>query len=128
MDGRYLFDTNVLIYYFNGFFSEDDREIDTILAESFNISIITRIEFLGWAGFSTDSMLYENANEFIGNATIFDLDDAIAEETIKIRLHSRIKIPDAIIAATSKVHGLRLLTNDADGYKKLGINVSNPLS
>lgn len=37
---------------------------------------------------------------------------AIEEQTIKLRQAHRIKLPDAIIAATSVVHGLDLLTFD----------------
>ena len=44
----YLIDTNILIYYLAGAFSPEERPlIDTILKESFNISIITKIELLG---------------------------------------------------------------------------------
>ncbi|UOG91263.1 MAG: hypothetical protein L3K52_13790 [Candidatus Thiothrix sulfatifontis] len=48
----YLFDTNIIIYYFNGL--TDDERIHEILADSFNISIITKIEFLGWSEFAAD--------------------------------------------------------------------------
>jgi predicted nucleic acid-binding protein len=45
----YLIDTNILIYYLAGAIPDDERPvIDRILQESFNISIITRIELLGW--------------------------------------------------------------------------------
>jgi predicted nucleic acid-binding protein len=37
----YLIDTNVIIYYFNGL--TDDEDLHTRFAESFNVSIITRI-------------------------------------------------------------------------------------
>jgi hypothetical protein len=39
----YLIDTNIIIHYFNGL--TDDEAIHTILADSFNISIITKIGF-----------------------------------------------------------------------------------
>jgi len=48
----YLIDTNIIIYYFNGL--TDDEFIHTILADSFKISIMTKIEFLGWGQFATD--------------------------------------------------------------------------
>ena len=41
---KLLLDTNIIIYYFNGIIT--DNKIDKILKESFNISIITKIEFL----------------------------------------------------------------------------------
>jgi predicted nucleic acid-binding protein len=46
MKNRFLLDTNIIIYYFNGIVLEG--EIDDILRNNFNISIITKIEFLSW--------------------------------------------------------------------------------
>jgi predicted nucleic acid-binding protein len=60
---QYLLDTNIVIYYFNGL--TNDERIDELLGNSFNISIITQIEFLGWSGFATDEHLYQKAQEFI---------------------------------------------------------------
>jgi predicted nucleic acid-binding protein len=43
---RYLFDTNILIYYFNG--EMEDSVADTVaklMAESFQISVISKMEF-----------------------------------------------------------------------------------
>ncbi len=50
-----LLDTNILIYYFNGLI--DDEKIDVLLKESFNISIITKIEFLSWSRLNEDEVL-----------------------------------------------------------------------
>ena len=44
MNSNYLLDTNIIIYYFNGIIK--DNIITDILKNSFNISIITKIEFL----------------------------------------------------------------------------------
>ncbi len=54
---RYLMDTNIVIYYFSGL--TDDESIHTLLADSFNISIITKIEFLGWSQFAVDAQLHD---------------------------------------------------------------------
>jgi len=40
MKNKYLIDTNIVIYYFNGIIV--DEIIHTILEQSFNISIITK--------------------------------------------------------------------------------------
>ena len=45
---KYLFDTNILIYYFaDRIPSESLVKVENILKTSFNTSIITNIEFLG---------------------------------------------------------------------------------
>lgn len=115
----YLIDTNIIIYYFNGL--TDDESIHTILADSFNISIITKIEFLGWGQFSVDLDSYAKAREFISHAIIFDLKDAIAEQAILLRQQFNTKTPDAIIAATALANGLTVVTNNTSDFSRLGV-------
>ena len=45
---------------------------------------------------------------------VLKLDDSIEQEAIKFRRAQNVKLPDAIIAATAKVYGLRLLTLDQE--------------
>jgi predicted nucleic acid-binding protein len=48
MAERYLVDTNILFYHFAGEIPEREiKRIEKIFKTSFNISIITRMEFLG---------------------------------------------------------------------------------
>lgn len=115
----YLLDTNTVIYYFNGLTA--DERIHTILVDSFNISIITKIEFLGWSEFAAEPRLHEQARAFISNAKIFGLSDDIAEKTIRLRQQYKTKTPDAIIAATALVYGLSVVTNNTDDFKRLGV-------
>jgi|CZCA01.1.fsa_nt_gi predicted nucleic acid-binding protein len=51
----YLIDTNVVIYYFNGLTADDD--LHELLKKDFRISIITKIEFLGWREFGVNRLL-----------------------------------------------------------------------
>jgi len=115
----YLIDTNIVIYYFNGL--TDDEAIHTILADSFKISIITKIEFLGWGQFAADLELHTKAREFISYATVFDLKEAIAEQSILLRQQFKTKTPDAIIAATALVNGLTIVTNNTLDFSRLGV-------
>ena len=49
MGKEYLVDTNILIYYFADAIQEKElNRIENIFKTFFNISIITKIEFLGW--------------------------------------------------------------------------------
>lgn len=115
----YLFDTNIVIHYFNGL--TDDDSIHEILARSFRISIVTTIEFLGWAKFAEFPDEFEKAKAFLSHAIVLPLDDSVAAETIRLRQRYRCRTPDAIIAATALVHGLRIVTNDANDFAKLGL-------
>ena len=115
----YLFDTNIVIYYFNGLTA--DQGLHQTLAESFNISVITRIEFLGWSEFVSDPRLYNQAQIFLGHAQVFDLSEEIVEQTIRLRQQFKIKTPDAIIAATALVNDLTVVTHNTDDFARLGL-------
>ena len=116
-----LLDTNILIYYFNGLI--DDAKIDSLLKDSFNISIITKIEFLSWSRLNDDVELDKKAKAFVSYATLFDLNDSIAQTTIKLRRKFKTKTPDAIIAATALVHNMSVITNNCSDFEKLGLDV-----
>jgi predicted nucleic acid-binding protein len=117
----YLIDTNVVIYYFNGL--TKDEKLHEIITSSFHISIITKIEFLGWGQFLTDTNLYAKAKEFINYANVLELNAEIAEQTITLRQQFKTKTPDAIIAATALINGLIVVTNNADDFKRLGVKI-----
>lgn len=125
---NYLIDTNNVIYYFNGLV--DDEKMNYILANSFCISVITKIEFLGWAEFGINQALYKIAKDFIGHAEIFGLSDEIVETTIELRQRYKIKTPDAIIAATALTYDLTIVTNNTNDFRKcdaqlLALNVKS---
>jgi len=122
MKNRYLIDTNIIIYYFNGIIKDDI--IHTILKDSFNISIITKIEFLSWQKLLNDEKLRNKAIEFISNATIYDLDEIVANQTIAYRQKYKIKTPDAIIGATALVHGFEIVTNNVNDFKNLNLKIT----
>jgi hypothetical protein len=116
---RYLFDTNIVIYYFNGLTA--DEALHQTLAGSFNISVITKIEFLGWSDFASDARLYTQARAFVGHAQVLDLSAEIVEQTIRLRQQFKTKTPDAIIAATALVNDLTVVTHNASDFARLGL-------
>jgi predicted nucleic acid-binding protein len=115
----YLIDTNIVIYYFNGLTA--DEALHDLMKESFKISIITRIEFLGWSEFGANPAQYRLARAFIRHAGLYGLTEEIAEQTIRLRQQSRTKTPDAIIAATAMVNGLAVVTHNTDDFSRLGV-------
>lgn len=125
MKNRYLLDTNVVIYFFNGL--TDDATLIEILRSSFNISIITKIEFLSWQKLLNDPVLNGKALDFISNARVFELDEGVANRTIKNRQQYKIKTPDAIIGATAQVHGFEIVTNNVDDFRMLDLKVTTVL-
>ena len=52
----------------------------------------------------------------------------IEKQTILIRKSNKIKLPDAIIAATAIVYNLTLVTRNIDDFKNIsGLKIFNPL-
>ncbi len=121
MKNKYLIDTNIVIYFFNGL--THDTTLIEILRSSFNISIITKIEFLSWQKLLHDPVLNDKAVEFISNARVYELDEVVANRTIKNRQQHKIKTPDAIIGATAQVYGFEVVTNNVDDFKMLDLDV-----
>lgn len=126
MGQEFLIDTNILIYYYDDRLpAESVQMVDDIFTKSFNVSIISKIEFLGWQKY--DSRQLETAKLFIDNATVYPLTEEIAEETIKLKRVKRIKLPDAVIAATCIVHNLTLVTRNQDDFKGVEeLEILNP--
>ncbi|MCK9632144.1 MAG: type II toxin-antitoxin system VapC family toxin [Methanoregula sp.] len=125
---RYLFDTNILIYYFADTLPvQEIPRIEHILKESFNISIITKIEFFGFEKYSQDE--FSRELEFIGHATVIPLTDEIADSVIDIRRKTRIQIPDAVIAATCLTEDLTLITRNEKDFRDIaGLDIYNPFT
>jgi predicted nucleic acid-binding protein len=122
----YLIDTNILIYYFNGTIPEENTFMDEIFEESFIISVITKVEFLSWSGFPDNLNSFSEAVQFLDNAYILNLTDAIVEKTIQIRQRHKMKIADAIIAATATENNLTLVTRDIDDFQNINLQIYNP--
>ncbi|MFA5455342.1 MAG: type II toxin-antitoxin system VapC family toxin [Sulfurimonas sp.] len=122
MKNKYLLDTNIVIYFFNGI--TNDELLVEILKHSFNISVITKIEFLSWHRLAQEEILYKKAKDFISNATIYELDEAVANQTIKNRQLFKMKTPDAIIGATAMIHGFEMVTNNVDDFKNLDLKIT----
>ena len=125
MGNKYLLDTNILIYYADGLLKNWSLA-ETIFKDSFTISIISKIEFLGWAGFRGNADQYKNARDFVSNAFVFYLDDEVAEETIIIRQKYKIKMPDAVIAATARINGMILVTGNSRDFANAGVELLVP--
>lgn len=125
---RYLLDTNILIYHFADAIPENEIDkIEGIFRTSFNISIITKIEFLGWEKHTEEG--FEKALAYISFANVIPLTDEVADLAIDTRRKTKIKLPDAVIAATTLHNNLILVTrNDTDFKGIKGLEIYNPFS
>ncbi|HTI59074.1 type II toxin-antitoxin system VapC family toxin [Mucilaginibacter sp.] len=122
MGKKYLIDSNILIEYAGNLFPKNIHSaLSTIVDDDFIISFITKIEVLGHY---TADRAWHN---FINLASIFGADDNIIEQTILLRRDHKIKVPDAIIAATALVNNYTLLTRNIADFKKIpNLKMENP--
>ncbi len=124
---NYLIDTNILIHFFDGKMT-DRQKSDTIrvFEKSFNISVISKIEFLGFKKY-LDTQKYKRAKEFINKAKVIALSDRMIETIIKIKQKRNTKLGDAIIAATAITKKLILVTRNEKDFDKInGLLILNP--
>ncbi|GMO17241.1 MAG: hypothetical protein Pg6A_03520 [Termitinemataceae bacterium] len=81
------------------------------------ISVITQIELLGYPDISDDEEI--KIKNFLSDISIINIDDIIIEIAISIKRnkHKKIKLPDAIVAATAIALNAALITKDNDLLK-----------
>jgi hypothetical protein len=114
----YLTDTNILIYYFNGDLPIPvKKKVEAVFEESFQISIITKIEFLGWKKHTTET--FQTAKRFLRLAKILPLTHRIADGAIHLRRTTHIKTPDALMAVTAMDHQAILVTRNTQDFKQI---------
>lgn len=113
MNGNELFiDTNIVLYLLNG-----DKTIANILdGKSIYISFITELELLGFKGLPYEQIPI--IEDFLGDVNILGIDSDTKSIVISLRKKYSIKLPDAIIAASSIKVGLSILTADK-GFGKI---------
>lgn len=124
---KYLWYTNTAIYYLQQQFPPPaEKFVDKALKDSGPaISVITEIELLCWKT-PTDKDLVVLHN-FINDALVFELDKDIKLKTAEIRKAHKVKLPDAIIAATALAYDLTLLTRNGSDFKNIaGLKLINP--
>jgi predicted nucleic acid-binding protein len=121
----YLVDSNVLIdYVAERFQSNQLKALDLIFDDALRISVITKIEILGYNGVPEEEA---RMIEFLGDADIIPLSEEVVDRTILVRKAIKIKTPDAIIAASALVNDLTFITNTETDFKRIkGLKIFNP--
>jgi len=118
MSGNSLFvDTNIILYLLSG----NSTIADILHKKQIFISFITQLELLGYSAESEE----ENKiiNDFISQCTVIDINQAIKKHVIAIRKKYKIKLPDAIIMASSIHFNIPLVSADSDFKKVEEINL-----
>jgi predicted nucleic acid-binding protein len=111
---RFVLDSTVIIGRLN-----KQLDLDTFFGDMPNVERLTSI--IGFIeALSKSEMLVDedqNARSFLSTMTILDILPSIRDMTIEIRRVTKIKLPDAVIAATAIILDATLLSNDPHHLK-----------
>ncbi|MDR7128512.1 putative nucleic acid-binding protein [Algoriphagus sp. 4150] len=112
-----LLDTNIILYLLSG-----DRTIANFLNhKTVFVSFVTELELLGYEGLEPEGkLIVENLLE---DSTIIDINSEIKKVVIELRKAHKIKLPDAIIAATAFYLNIPLMTSDKRLSKLKELNI-----
>jgi len=122
MSGKIVFDTCAILDFVNK--KAGALDLDALFAgESRFISIITKLELLKFPDITPDEE--KRILAFLPDIIVLPITVAIERETIEISRKTKLKLPDAIIAATAIAIGAEVVTTDPHflncAYPKLRI-------
>jgi len=101
-----VLDTSLIINLFKG-----NPEVEELITgRNLFVSVITEIEVLSFPNITASEKIL--LKQFLSECYVVDIEPAIKEITIEIRAKFKIKLPDAIIAATALYFDLPLFTMD----------------
>jgi len=87
--------------------------LSEIIDNEINISAINKIELLGF------SFVEQTLIDFVSFAEVYPIDDETIEKTIDIRKKHKLKLPDAIVAATAIINDFTLITHNVKDFQKI---------
>lgn len=119
-------DTNAVIELVGGLLPAPTAEwLEVVIAgNTHHVSVVTRIELFSKQLGSTETATLEG---FVQFTNVIGLEESIIQRTIALRQQRKMKLPDALIAATALVHGLLLVTRNLADFKSIpGLAVLNP--
>ena len=124
----YALDTNSILYYLKKHKNLSDFFISIIQgSEPVSLSVVNKIELLSYSGLQEEDE--KQIKEFIQDFKMRELDDEIVDKTIEVRRKYKLKLPDAIIAATAMINNLILVTHNKKDFKEIrGLKIIDPLN
>ena len=108
MSGSIFIDTNIAIYLLNG----NEQIADLLDGKTVCVSFVTELELLSKPNLSSEENSHIRA--FLGQCVVMDFFPSLKETIVEFRQTYRLKLPDAIVAATAFSLGLPLVTADRD--------------
>lgn len=118
MGSSHLIDTNVIIELLANRLPLVGRDyVEQLLAKrNVATSVINRMELLSFTGPESELQMLK---AFLATVPILPLTEEIVLATIRVRRRRKIKLPDAIIAATALTHNLTLLSRNSRDFSRV---------
>ncbi|PLZ97996.1 PIN domain nuclease [Fischerella thermalis CCMEE 5268] len=110
-----LLDTNIVLYFLGG------RLANPLASGQYLVSVITEIELLSYPNLRSDEET--QIIDFLNKISVVSIDTDIKKLTISLRKQYKLRLPDAIIAATAQSLNATLLTNDVRLTNLTEINI-----
>lgn len=108
---EYLLDTNVVIGLLKGYSPAVTLAGQAVLvAGRVAVSQITRMELLGYPGLTDDEE--QAVGKLLSLCQVLPITEAVESLAITLRRGGKLRLPDAIVAATALACGAKLLTLD----------------
>ena len=122
---QYLIDTNVVSDYLSAALpASSTKFMDEVIDAIPTLSIVSQIELLCW---QTHAETETKVLAFLNDCRILNIDPQVVAMCVQIRKGKRVKMPDAIIAATAVSSNLILLTNNEKDFQQItGLRFINP--
>jgi len=114
MGTRYLLDTNTVLDFMGKKLPAKSLFfLSEIIDNEINISAINKIELLGF------SFVEQTLIDFVSFSKVYPIDDETIDKTIDLRKKYKIKLPDAVIAATAIINDFTLITHNVKDFQKI---------
>jgi hypothetical protein len=114
-----LLDTNAVLYLLGG------RLAGPLETGLYFISVITEMELLSYP--SMDTAIELQIRSFLSKVIVLGLSKKVRENAIRLRKENRLKLPDAIVAASALSLDAVLFTNDKTLLKIPGVSAKSLL-
>lgn len=109
-----LLDSNIVIYAIQ---PENAWLRQLIMADSFAVSQITRVEVLGWHLATPEDLA--DLETFLAAGAILGLTDVVADRAIALRQQRKMSLGDSLIAATALEYRLELTTRNIGDFRHI---------
>lgn len=116
---RAAFDTNILVDYLNGV---PAAKAELARFDDRVISVVTWMEVMVGATTADEPAV----RAFLGGFVMSPIDSEVAEEAVRLRRARRLRLPDAIIWATARIHRALLVTRNTKDFPADDVGIRVP--